>query len=166
MNQKNWFFRATQSIREIRLIEEVVWLNISFARSFREVELMLARRGIEVTYETIRQWCLKFGQLFANDLRRQARPGDKWHLEEVVLKIKGKLCYLWREVDQHWVVLDILPQCWRNTKAPSKFLKKLLKGLEYVPRVIITEKVRNYGAAKNEGDQHSQQVTLSGFSQF
>ena len=65
--------------------------------------MMLARRGIEVSYETIRQWCLKFGQAYANELRRRRpRPGDKWHLDEVVLKIKGKQCYLWRAVDQEW----------------------------------------------------------------
>jgi putative transposase len=111
--------------------------------------MMLARRGIEVSYEAIRQWCLKFGQAFANELRRRRpRPGDKWHLDEVVLKIKGQLCYLWRAVDQQGVVLDILVQSRRNTKAATKFFKKLLKGLEYVPRVIITDKLRSYGAAK------------------
>ena len=133
------------------IIEEAVWLYFTFALSFREVELMLARRGIEVTYETIRQWCLKFGQTFASDLRRRrARPGGKWHLDEVVLKIKGELCYLWRAVDQEGVVLDILVQSRRNTKAATKFFKKLLKGLEYVPRVMITDKLRSYGAAKKE----------------
>ena len=74
--------------------------------------MMLARRGIALTYETIRQWCLKFGQIYANELRRRRpRPGDKWHLEEVVLKIKGRQLYLWRAVDQEWVLLDIL---WKN----------------------------------------------------
>jgi len=112
---------------------------------------MMARRGVEVSYETIRQWCLKFGQTYANALRRRRpRPGDKWHLDEVVLKIKGKLCYLWRAVDQEGVVLDILVQSRRNTKAATKFFKKLLKGLEYVPRVIITDKLRSYGAAKKK----------------
>jgi putative transposase len=112
---------------------------------------MMARRGVEVSYETIRQWCLKFGQSFASELRRRRpRPGDKWHLDEVALKIKGKLSYLWRAVDQSGVVLDILVQSWRNTKAATKFFKKLLKGLEYVPRVIITDKLRSYGAAKKE----------------
>lgn len=113
--------------------------------------MMLARRGIEVAYEAMRQWCLKFGQTFANELRRRRpRPGDKWHLDEVVLKIKGKTCYLWRAVDQQGVVLDILVQARRNTKAATKFFKKLLKGLVYVPRVIITDKLRSYGAAKKE----------------
>jgi putative transposase len=85
---------------------------------------MLARRGVEVTYETIRQWCLKFGQTFANQLRRRRpRPGEKWHLDEVVLKIKGKLCYLGRAVDQTGAVLDILVQSHRNTKAATRFLR-------------------------------------------
>src|SRR4051812_26622736 len=89
------------------IIEECVWLYFTFAISYREVETMMARRGIEVTYESIRQWCLKFGQAYANQLRRRRpNPGDKWHLDEVVLKIKGKLCYLWRAVDQSGVVLD------------------------------------------------------------
>src|SRR3954469_11527669 len=71
------------------IIEEAVWLYFSFALSYREVEMMLARRGVEVSYETIRQWCFKFGQAYANKLRRhRPRPGDKWHLDEVVLKIK------------------------------------------------------------------------------
>ncbi len=113
--------------------------------------MMLGRRGVEVSYESILQWCLKFGQAFANKLRRRrARPGAKWHLDEVVLKIKGKLCYLWRKVDQHGVILDILVQSRPNTKAATKFFKKLLKGLEYVPRVIITDKLKSYGAAKKE----------------
>ncbi len=112
---------------------------------------MLARRGIEVSYETIRQWCFKFGQTFASELRRRRpQPGDKWHLDEVVLKIKGKPCYLWRAVDQEGVILDILVQYRRNTKAATRFFKKLLKGLEYVPRVIITDKLRSYGAVKKE----------------
>lgn len=112
---------------------------------------MLARRGIQVTYETIRQGCLKFGQTFASELgRRQACPGDKWYLDEVVLKIKGKVCYLWRAVDQHGIVLDILGKSRRNTKAATRFFKKLLKGLEYGPRVIITDKLWSYGAAKKE----------------
>ena len=83
--------------------------------------MMLARRGIEVSYEAIRQWCRKFGQTFANELRHRPRPGDKWHLDEVVQKIKGELCYLWRSVDQHGVVLDILVQSHRNTKVGQKW---------------------------------------------
>ena len=113
--------------------------------------MILARRGITVSYETIRQWCFKFGQAYANELRRRRpQPGDKWHLDEVCLKIKGKTAFLWRAVDQNGVVLDILVQSRRDSNAAKKFFKKLLKGLEYAPRVIITDKLKSYGAAKKE----------------
>jgi putative transposase len=123
----------------------------AFRSRFRDVEELLAQRGIVVTYETIRQWCLTFGQTYANELRRRRpRCGDKWHLDEVFLKINRKQHYLWRAVDQHGNVLDILVQSRRNTKAAKRFFRKLLKGLQYVPRVIITDKLRSYGAAKRE----------------
>ncbi len=111
----------------------------------------MAVRGITLTYETVREWCGKFGQMFANDLRRRRpRPGDKWHLDEIRLRIKGQIQYLWRAVDQEGVVLDILVQSRRNKATAKKFFRKLLKGLGYVPRVIITDKLRSYGAAKRE----------------
>src|SRR6266478_5597377 len=133
------------------IISHAVWLYFRFSFSFRDVEELLAQRGILVTYETVRQWCLKFGQTYANELRRRRpRCGDKWHLDEVFLKINGKQHYLWRAVDQHGNVLDILVQSRRNTKAAKKFLRKLLKGLRYVPHVIITDKLKSYGAAKAE----------------
>jgi putative transposase len=117
----------------------------------RDVEELMAERGIVLTYETIRQWCLTFGQTYANELkRRRTRPGDKWHLDEVFLTINGKRSYLWRAVDQHGTVLDILVQSRRDKQAAKKFFRKLLKGLEYAPRVIITDKLASYGAAKKE----------------
>ena len=98
-------------------------------------------RGVILTYETVREWCLKFGQNYANDLRRRSpRPGDRWHLDEVFLKITGRIHYLWRAVDQDGDVLDIL-----DKKAAKKFFRKLLKGLRYVPRVIITDKLCGKG---------------------
>ncbi len=107
-------------------------------------------RGIVLTYETIREWCLKFGQTYANELRRRRpRPGDKWHLDEMFIKVNGKDHYLWRAVDQDGNVLDILVSR-RNKKAAKRFFRKLLKGLQYVPRVIITDKLKSYGAAKAE----------------
>jgi putative transposase len=112
---------------------------------------MLARRGVALSYETVREWCLKFGQTYANDLRRRSsRPGDRWHLDEVFLKINGRLHYLWRAVDQDGEVLDILVQSRRDKKAAKKFFRKLLKGLRYVPRVIITDKLTSYNAAQAE----------------
>ena len=133
------------------VISHCVWLYFRFALSFRDVEEMLAMRGVSLSYETVREWCLKFGQTYANGLRRKApRPGDRWHLDEVFLKINGRLHYLWRAVDQDGDVLDILVQCHRNKKAAKKFFRKLLKRLRYVPRVIVTDKLRSYSAAKAE----------------
>ena len=126
---------------------------------------LLFERGIDVTHEAIRQWCLKFGQDYANQLkRRRAQPGDKWHLDEVFLTINGQRHYLWRAVDQDDNVLDILVQSRRNKHAAKKFFRTLLKGLQYVPRVIITDKLKSYGAAKREilpGVEHRQSRYLN-----
>ncbi len=142
------------------IISHAVWLYFRFSLSFRDVEELLAQRGIVVTYETVRRWCLTFGQSYANELRRRRpRCGDKWHLDEVYLKINGKTHYLWRTVDQDGNVLDILVQSRRNKKAAKRFFRKLLKGLQYVPRVIITDKLKSYSAAKREilpGVEHRQ----------
>jgi putative transposase len=133
------------------IISHGVWLYYRFHLSYRDVQELLFERGIDVTYEAIRQWCLKFGQDYANRLqRRRGQPGDKWHMDEVFLTINGKRHYLWRAVDQDDNILDILVQRWRNKKAAKKFFKKLLKGLHYVPRVLITDKLKSYAAAKRE----------------
>jgi putative transposase len=133
------------------IISHCVWLYFRFALSFRDVEEMLAMRGVSLSYETVREWCLKFGQLYANGLRHKSpRPGDRWHLDEVFLKINGRIHYLWRAVDQDGDVLDILVQSNRDKKAAKKFFRKLLKTLRYVPRVIVTDRLRSYGAAKAE----------------
>jgi putative transposase len=127
------------------------WLYFRFALSFRDVEEMLAMRGVALSYETVREWCLKFGQTYANALRRRSRrPGDRWHLDEVFLKINGRVHYLWRAVDQDGDVLDILVQSHRDKKAAKKFFRKLLKTLSYFPRALITDKLRSYCAAKAE----------------
>src|SRR5262249_34983745 len=110
---------------------------------------MMPQRGIVVSHETIRQWCATFGQTYASGLRRpRARPGDKWHLDEVFITINGKRRSLWRAVGQPGSVLDSLVACRRDTRAASRFFRKLLKGLEDVPRVLITDKLRSYGAAR------------------
>jgi putative transposase len=133
------------------IIGHAIWLYFRFSLSFRDVEELLAARGVEVTYETVRQWCLKFGQQFANQLRRRrARPGDTWHLDEVFLTINGKTHYLWRAVDQQGNILDILVQSRRNKAAATKFFRKLLRSCQYVPRVLITDKLGSYAAAKQE----------------
>src|SRR3979409_164803 len=133
------------------IISHCVWLYFRFALSFRDVEEMLAMRGVSLSYETVREWCLKFGQTYANGLRRRSpRPGDRWHLDEVFLKINGRPHYLWRAVDQDGDVLDILVQSRRDKKAAKKFFRRLLKGLRYVPRLIITAKLKSYSAGKAE----------------
>jgi hypothetical protein len=105
-------------------------------------------RGVAVSYETIRRWCAKFGQAYANQLRRRRpRPGDKWHLDEVFVGINGRLRYLWRAVDQHGNVLDVLVQSRRNAVAAKRFFRKLLNGLRYVPRVLVTDKLGSYQVA-------------------
>jgi putative transposase len=133
------------------IISHAVWLYFRFCLSYRDVEELLFARGVTVTYEAIRKWCRKFGQRYANQLRhRRPKPGDKWHLDEVFLTINGKRHYLWRAVDQEGTILDILVQRRRDKQAAKKFFRKLLKGLTYVPRVIITDKLKSYGAAKRE----------------
>ena len=133
------------------LISHAVWLYHVFSLSFRDVELILAERGVIVSYESICRWCLKFGASFASRLRRRRpRPGDKWHLDEVFIRIQGELHYLWRAVDQHGVVLDILVQSRRNAGTAKRFFRRRLKGLQYVPRVLITDKLGSYGVAKRE----------------
>jgi putative transposase len=131
------------------IISHCVWLYHRFSLSFREVEEMMLQRGVVVSHESIRQWCAKFGQTYANALRRRrARPGDRWHLDEVFIKINGRIHYLWRAVDQHGTVLDILVTSRRDTQAATRFFRKLLTGLQYVPRVVITDKLGSYQAAR------------------
>jgi putative transposase len=133
------------------IIGHAVWLYHVFSLSLRDVELILAERGIVVSYETVRRWCMKFGPTFADRLRRRRpRPGDKWYLDEVFIRIQGVQHYLWRAVDQDGVVLDILVQARRDATAAKRFLRRLLKGLQYVPRVIVTDKLRSYGVAQRQ----------------
>jgi putative transposase len=133
------------------IISYAVWLYHVFSPSLRDVELLLAERGVLLSYETVRRWCRKFGDGFVSHLRRRRpRPGDQWHLDEVFVRIQGELHYLWRAVDQDGVVLGILVQSRRDAKAAKRFLRQLLRGLQYVPRVLVTDKLRSYGAAKRE----------------
>jgi putative transposase len=135
----------------IEIISHGVWLYFRFCLSYRDVEELLFARGIIVTYEAIRKWCRKFGQTYANQLRhRRPRPGDKWHLDEVFLTVQGERHHLWRAVDQDGHILDILVQRRRDKHAAKKFFRKLLKGLKYVPRVMVTDKLKSYEAAKRE----------------
>jgi putative transposase len=133
------------------IIRHCVWLYFRFCLSYRGIEELMAERGVILTYEAVRYWCRKFGQVYANQLRRRRpRLGDRWHLDEVILTMNGQRHYLWRAVDQDGHVLDILIQGRRDKKAAKKFSRKLLKGLTYGPRVIITDQLKSYGAALRE----------------
>ncbi|EAQ23116.1 IS6 family transposase [Roseovarius sp. 217] len=134
-----------------QIIAHVVWLYARFNLSLREVEELMLERGIDVSYETIRRWTVKFGPLIARTLRRrQPRPGHVWHLDEVVVKIAGRSFWLWRAVDQHGVVLEEILQPKRDKRAAKRLLVKLMKRWGFVPKRIITDKLRSYGAAKRE----------------
>src|SRR5260370_11194362 len=147
------------------IISHAVWLYFRFPLGLRMVEELLAARGIMVSHETVRQWARKFGQPFANQIRRR-RPGvgDKWHLDEVALKIAGVKRWLWRAVDQTGVVLDVLVQSRRDKRAAKRLLRKLLRKQMRPPRVMITDKLASYGAAKREvmpGIEHRQHKGLN-----
>ncbi|MFD9286126.1 IS6 family transposase [Streptomyces mirabilis] len=139
-------YRGFRFPREV--ISHCVWLYYRFSLSLRDVEELMLERGIEVSHETIHQWTRRFGPVYANALRRRRpQPGDKWHLDEVFVKINGVQKYLWRAVDQDGNVLDILLQNRRDEPAARRFLRKLMKKTRSVPRVIVTDKLRSYGAA-------------------
>ncbi|WP_180575555.1 IS6 family transposase [Agrobacterium vitis] len=134
------------------VIAHAVWLYFRFPLSLRMVEDLLAVRGIIVSHQTVRLWAEKFGRHFANDIRKRSagRLGDKWHFDEVVITIGGRKHWLWRAVDQDGFVLDVLVQSRRNAKAAKRLMRKLLKAQGRAPRVMITDKLRSYGAAKRE----------------
>ena len=147
------------------IISYAVWLYFRFPLSLRMVDELLAARGIDVSHETVRQWALKFGQAFANQVRcRLPAAGDKWHLDEVVLTIAGVKHWLWRAVDQNGTVLDVLVQSRRSKQAAKRLLRKLLKAQARPPRVMITDKLASYAAAKREvtpGVEHRQHKGLN-----
>ncbi len=130
------------------IISHAVWLYHRFCLSLRDVEDLLAKRGVTVSHEAIRCWCVKFGPKYAARLRRrQGRLGDTWFLDEVFVTIRGERHYLWRAVDQDGDVIDILVQRRRNAYAAKRFFRKLLKGQGSEPRWLITDKLGSYGAA-------------------
>lgn len=133
------------------IISYAVWLYFRFPLSLRMVEEMLAARGICLSHETVRLWAEKFGREFSNRIRRRAPlRGDKWHLDEVVISIAGKPHWLWRAVDQHGFVLDVLVQSQRDRHAAQRNMKKLLKNAAVPPRVMITDKLKSYAAARKK----------------
>jgi putative transposase len=131
------------------VISYAVWLYFRFPSSLRMVEEMLAARGICVTYETVRQWGKKFGKAFSDQIRQRASArGDKWHMDEVVVSIAGEQHWLWRAVDQNGFVLDVLVQRRRDSRAAQQLMRRLLKSAVTSPRVMITDRLRSYGAAR------------------
>ena len=133
------------------IIRHAVWLYMRFTLSYRDVEDLLAERGLDISYETVRRWVLKFGPLFARELRRRRpRPTSRWHLDEMAVTIAGRQFWLWRAVDDEGEVLDLLVQRRRDKAAAVKLMRKLLKKQGFAPEVLVTDKLRSYGAAKSE----------------
>ncbi len=130
------------------VIRHAVWLYLRFTLSYRDVDDLLAERGLEISNETIRRWVLKFGPEIACNLRRgRPIPHDQWHLDEMVVSIAGRRMYMWRAVDSEGEVLEVLVQPRRNRAAALKLLRKLLKRQGFVPTVIVTDRLRSYSAA-------------------
>src|SRR5271156_1471182 len=133
------------------IIQHAIWLYFRFTLSFRDVEDLLAERGITVSYETIRRWVNHCGPMVAADLRkRRPKPHTTWHLDEVYLKINGRMVYLWRAVDAEGEVLDVLIQSRRNKRAALKLMRKLLRKYGYVPDKLVTDDLRSYAAAVHD----------------
>ena len=147
------------------VISYAVWLYFRFPLSLRMVEEMLAARGIDVSHESVRHWAEKFGREYANRIRGRAPArGDKWHMDEVVLTIRGRKHWLWRSVDQQGFVLDVLVQSRRDRVAAQRLMRKLLKKSTKPPRVMITDKLKSYGAAHKDmglGIEHRQHKGLN-----
>ena len=129
------------------IVQHAVWQYFRFPLSYRDVDDLLAERGVEVSYETVRHWALKFGQAYARRLRTpRPRPDARWHLDEVFVSIADKRMYLWRAVDSEGEVLDILVQSPTNKKAALKMMRGLLKKQGFVPVTFVTDKLPSYGA--------------------
>jgi len=150
MKQKSSIYRGRHFPPEV--IAHAVYLYHRFTLSLRDVEELLAVRGVFVSYETIRVWCAHFGPTYAKHLRkRQGRAGDVWLLDEVyIVTVQGERRYLWRAVDQDGDTIDILVQKRKDTQAAKRFFKKLLKGEGCAPNRIVTDKLKSYAAAKRE----------------
>src|SRR5207248_3717117 len=130
------------------VIHHAVWLYLRFTLSYRDVEELLAARGLDVSYETVRSLVVKFGPVIARRLRRcRPRPGNRWHLDEMVVRIGGARMYLWRADDHEGEVLDMLVQRRRDTRAALRLMRKLLKKQGFAPKLLVTDKLRSYAAA-------------------
>src|SRR5437016_35370 len=130
------------------IIQHAIWLYLRFTLSYRDVEELLAERGLEISYETVRRWVLKFGPGIARKLRRcRPRPSDRWHLDEMVVRIAGKRMYLWRAVDHAGEVLDMLVQRRRDKWAAVRLMRKLVRKQGFTPKLLTTDKLGSYGSA-------------------
>ncbi|HYF88021.1 IS6 family transposase [Azospirillum sp.] len=130
------------------IIQHAIWLYLRFTLSYRDVEELLAERGVEVSDETVRRWVLRFKPAIAGNLRRlRLKPSPRWHLDEMVIRVSGKLMYLWRAVDDEGEVLEVLVQRRRDRAAACKLMRKLLKKHGFAPTQVTTDKLRSYGAA-------------------
>jgi putative transposase len=130
------------------VIQHAIWLYLRFTLSYRDVEELLAERGLDLSYETVRRWVLKFGPIVARNLRhRRARPSDRRHLDEMVVRIAGRRMYLWRAVDHEGEVLDMLVQRRRDTRAALRLMRKLLRKQGFAPQLLTTDRLASYGAA-------------------
>ena len=130
------------------IIQHAVWLYVRFTLSFRDVEDLLAERGLELPYETVRRWVLKFGPAFARRLRQlRPKPSPRWHLDEMAVRIAAEHLYLWRAVDDEGEVLDVLVRRRRDKHAARKLMREPLRKQGFAPTVVTTDKLRSYGAA-------------------
>jgi putative transposase len=130
------------------IIQHAIWLYLRFTLSYRDVEELLAERGFDLSYETVRRWVLKFGPSIARGLRRRRpRPSNRWHLDEMVVRIAGRQMYLWRAVDHEGEVLDMLVQRRRDSEAALRLMRKLLKKQGFAPKLLVTYKLRSYASA-------------------
>jgi putative transposase len=142
------------------VIQHAVWIYFRFPLSFRDVEDLLAQRGIDVSYETVRRWSIKFGFSYAKTLRKTHTRADvRRHLYEVVVRINGKCVYLWRAVDCEDEVLDVLVQSRRNKQAALKLMRKLLKSQGFCPTGVVTDKLPLYGAALSDLGMKARHIT-------
>ena len=142
------------------IIQYTVWLYHRFSLSFCDIEDLLAEREIQVSYETVRRWCIKFGPKYASRLRkRNSGYGDTWYVDEVFVRIEGKQRYLYRAVDQDGDVIDILVQKKRDARAAKKFFRRLVKRHGVTPRVLVTDKLRSYSPAAKDVMPDSIHVT-------
>src|SRR5271163_1086967 len=133
------------------VIQHAVWLYLRFTLSYRDVEELLAERGLDVSYESVRSWVLKFGPMIARRLRRhRPRPSNCWHLDEMVVRIAGERMHLWRAVDHEGEILDMLVQRRRDKRAALRLMRKLLRKQGFAPSLVVTDKSRSYDAAFRE----------------